>query len=344
MKTKFLSLFASAILLFSASTTCLAVGSPISDANDQLRYLFQYVPNPNPNVKFFYQLGAHIIDSAYFDTQCTLTTNCDTWFYAYKELGWCAYNTNWMESDSSIYVRACDVYSDTVTFGIIDWEYNSLIDGALSSDTYFGFDVDHTLLYPHSDYSDAFEVGEIFMSSPLVQSSHTMSPVYKLDPSFVSADPMFLDHLSTLYRLYIDFDDGNGPQWINLSTTTYHPISYANPGYHVLTTTIRLANDTSVIIKRSNSGFVIGSIPLIPDYEYADLSDMFTGLKVYQFSPNCTLGGDEDRIIFVLSGYNPKSFLKYYTRSVSDLYQKYIVDGHREVLRDFGYTFVIVEW
>ena len=80
MKRQVLRLLASAFLLFAASATGYATG-PITSANNQLRHLFQYVPNPNsPSVKYFYQLGAHIIDSAYFDVQSPLTTNCDTWF------------------------------------------------------------------------------------------------------------------------------------------------------------------------------------------------------------------------------------------------------------------------
>lgn len=318
--------------------------SPITDANNQLRNLFEYVPNPNsPSIKFFYQLGAHIIDSAYFDTQCALPTDCDTWFYAYKELSWCAYDTTWMESDTSVYARACDVYSDTITFGIIDWKYNTLISESLYDGWYFGYDEDNIQLYTLSNYSDAYLIGEIFMSSPLIASSQTSSPVFKIDPSFVFSDIFFWDQIGGFYRLFIDFDDGNGPQMINPSTTTYHPKTYNTAGYHVLKTTVRLANDTSVILKSSNSGFIVSSTPA-PSGDCADLSHLFPGLRVYQYDPLCRNDNTDDKIIFILAGYNPFSIFKTHTRGAAKLRETYLLEGHREVLRQFGYTFVLVEW
>lgn len=344
MKTKIMSLFASVVLLFAASTTGYAIG-PITDANNQLRHLFEYVPNPNsPNVKFFYQLGAHIIDSAYFDTQCSLTTDCDTWFYAYKELRWCAYDTTWMESDTSVYHRAYDVYSDTITFGIMDWKYNTLMPESLYDGLYFGYDESNVQLYTLSDYSDAYLVGEIFMSSPLVASSQTSSPVFKIDPSFVFADLQFFDYLNSLfYKLYIDFDDGHGPQMINPSTTTYHPKTYYTQGYHVLKTTVRLANDTSVVLKSSNSGFIVGSIE-DDSGDWTNLTELFPGLKVYQFDPLCSNDSQDDKIIFILAGYNPSSLIKNKERTPSKLREDYLIAGNRNVLRQFGYTFVLVDW
>ena len=346
MKTKMLHLFASVILMLSVSTTCFAVDpKPITSANEQLRHIFEYVVSPDPDVLFLYQLSAHIIDSAYFDTQCPLTTNCDTWFYAYKELRWCAYDTTWMESDTSVYMRACDVYSDTITFGILDWEYNSLDYDAFYSTDYFDFDLTNNQLIPYSP-TDAspYVVGEIFMSSPLLFSSQTNTPVFKVDPSFVFADLLFFDELGGLYRLFIDFDDGNGPQQINLSTTTYHTITYNVPGYHVLKTTIRQANDTSVIIKSSNSGFKVDSTPAISTQDYTNLSSQFQGLKVYQFDPTCDMGNLDDKIIFILAGYYGGAILKYLTRDVAKLYDDYVRKGDMEILRQFGYTFVLVEW
>lgn len=345
MKRNFLSLLAFMFMMLSSSLTCLAAPSPITDANNQLRHLFEYIPNPNsPSVKFFYQLGAHIIDSAYFDTQCSLTTDCDTWFYAYKELRWCAYDTTWMESDTSVFQRAYDVYSDTITFGIIDWRYNTLMPESLYDGWYFDYDDTNIQLSPRSNYFDAYLIGEIFMSSPLVASSQTSSPVFKIDPSFVFADLQFFDYLNSLfYKLYIDFDDGHGPQQINLSTTTYHPISYSTPGYHVLKTTIRQANDTSVILKSSNSGFLVSSTPASSG-DCTDLSYLFPGLRVYQFDPLCLNDNTDEKIIFILSGYNPKSVFKTHVRNSATLYNDYVVKGNREILRQFGYTFVLVEW
>ena len=344
MKRKILSLLVFMFLMLSSSLTCLATPSPITDANSQLRHLFQYIPNPNsPNVKFFYQLGAHIIDSAYFDTHCPLTTDCDTWFYAYKELKWCAYDTTWMESDTAIYRRACNVYSDTITFGIMDWKYNTLIPESLYDGWYFGYDEDNLQIYTLSNYSDAYQVGEIFMSSPLIASSQTNSPIFKISPQFIFSTNDDLDYMISLYDCYIDFDDGLGPQLVSLSTANYHQVTYSVSGYHVLQTTIRLHSDTSVIVKRSNSGFIVSSTPASLG-DCSDLSHLFPGLKVYQYDPLCHNANTGEKIIFILAGYNPKSIFKTHVRKAATLYNDYIVKGNREVLRQFGYTFVLVEW
>ena len=296
-------------------------------------------------MRFLYQLGSHIIDSAYFSTQCTLTTNCDTWFYAYKELSWCAYDTTWMESDSSVYARACSVYADTVTFGMMNWKYNSLKYSAFSSDVYFNFDLtNNQLISNNSNQTDAYVIGEIFMSSPLVASSQTNSPIFKISPSFIFSTSDDLDYMISMYDCFIDFDDGSGPQLISLSTTNYHQVTYSTPGYHIFQTTIRLHSDTSVVVKRSNSGFVVSSTPAISPQEYTDLSSQFQGLKVYHFNPECNLGMKDDKIIFILAGYNMGTLFNNHIRSVSTLYENYIVKGRREILRQFGYSFVLVEW
>ena len=345
MKKFILKYIVACMLFLCSSFHCYAIDGPITSSNKQLRHLFQYVVNPYPNVKFFYQLGAHVIDSAYYSTQCSLTTDCDTWFYAYKELGWCAYDTTWMESDNSIYLRARDVYSDTITFGIINYQYNTLKYSTLTTSDFFYFDIADTQLISKESYQPkAYNTGEIFMSSPLIATTQTNAPVYKIDPSFVFADLSFLNHMETQYDCFIDFDDGNGPQQIDLLHYNYHSVSYSSPGYHVLRTTIRLHSDTTVIIKQSNSGIVINSTPSISPQEYTDLSDLFSGLKVYQFDPECNMGNKDDKIIFILSGYNPGSVIKNNVRNVSTLYKNYIVDGNREILRQFGYTFVLVEW
>ena len=324
---------------------CCAIG-PITSANQQLRNLFQYTTNPSPDILFLYELGAHIIDSAFYDRNCTLTTNADIWFYAYKELGWCAYDTTWMESDSSVYARACDVYADTITIGIMDWQYQTLSGSALTSDYYFSFDtINNRLNSTNQNQSGAYNKGEIFMSSPLIAASQTNMPIFKVSPSFVFTSSDFWSEYEHDYDCYIDFDDGQGPQQVNLSATSYYPVRYNTTGYHVLKTTIRDRNDTTSIFKSSNSGFVVGSAPALAPSDFMDMSDFFPGLKVYQFNPECNNGltGD-DKIIFILSGYNPRSFYKNNIRSSSALYEKYIVKGHREILRQFGYTFVIVEW
>lgn len=340
---KILPVFFAWMLLAPLTAATASENGPVTEVNLQLRDIFSGLVNPYPSVNYFYELSAHVIDSAYFDVRCSLPTSCNLWYYAYKELMWCAYDTTWMEPDIDVYKRANNIGTDTVFIGIIDVKYLTLDSKAISSGEYFYADTINNILYSQQvDQRPAYHMGEMFMSSPIVTSSNTRQPTFAIDPSFFFIDNALYDSLRLGYSCYINFDDSLGNQLIDMNNASYFHVVYSTGGIKTIKTYI-VDNQSGDTIKSSISEFLIGDMPLDEELEYVDRSSEFHGLYVYEFGPNCSNGMlNPEKYVFILSGYNAKSFLR--NRTVSELHKKYIIDGHRDDLLDFGYKIIIVDY
>ncbi len=62
-----------------ANSITLSAKNSIDTINQQLRTLFGSIPHPS-DVNFCYDMACHLIDSAYYDTNCQLETNANTCF------------------------------------------------------------------------------------------------------------------------------------------------------------------------------------------------------------------------------------------------------------------------
>src|SRR5690606_32350160 len=92
-------------------------------ADSELRALFIPLFNPHPNVKFLYDMKAHIVDSSYFGKMVYDTSNAAQWYRIYEEMYYSAYDTTQFISADSVYSLAYpQLQSDTIGIGIIDWD------------------------------------------------------------------------------------------------------------------------------------------------------------------------------------------------------------------------------
>ena len=152
---------------------------PISDANQQLRVMFSQLDHPT---NFLYERTAHILNEAYFSTNCSITVDHSKWYFAYQEMYNSAKDQTQLLSPDSVVGFAYNYGRDTVSVGIMDFSFCKLISGVLSGHDYFDFDTITGILtrrrYEYSWHQTyPYTQGEIFMVAPIVESTHTSSPI-----------------------------------------------------------------------------------------------------------------------------------------------------------------------
>ena len=79
MKVRISLSFICMIFLNAIMLPVFAEEGPLSEANQQLRNMFSLVNHPT---NFLYDRAAHIIDEAYYNTNCTIPTNYSIWYFA----------------------------------------------------------------------------------------------------------------------------------------------------------------------------------------------------------------------------------------------------------------------
>lgn len=348
MNTKRLIIFL--LLVCLINNLILADEGPVSYANQQLRNMFSQLVH---HTNFLYDRSAHIIDEAYFSTNCSLTTNCSVWYFAYQEMYNSAKDQTQMLPPETVVSMAYNYESDTVSIGIIDYAFDRLRPNVFNHN-YFEFDTVNNILtrriYQNAwDQTDPYTSGEIFMVAPVVEATHTLTPVFSIN------DIVFIDDIvrsqlnSVYYSLKINFNDGSGVHTISsLDTTNYIQVSYPEPGEYEMTTYMYCHDCGDILLKESKSTIIVGNAPtvdILDDYEVTcEQRTEWQDMRVFEYTSNCNYNPEEEKIIFVLAGYNPGSFQKFNKRKPEELYKKYIIDGNMENLPSFGYKFVIVDW
>lgn len=316
----------------------------IQEANQQLRSIFGNLQKPSPTVRIFYDMAAHRVDSSFYSIMCMDTANCDTWYYLYEEIYDAAYDTTTFLNPEDVYNYANSKRIDTLCLGMIDLQYAYLLPGVLNTGDYFYFDVDNNILYDKAEYTfekGPYGQGEIFMTAPLLRSAETLSPIFELGPITIFWDERTRIEDIEMLRCRIDLGDGMGWHYINPVHLNYLDAHYPAKGVYYITTEFLDEHDT--IVKHSVSSVSIYDTKVHDNIKYEECDDAPKGLHVFEIKPNCTYSGEE-KYIFVLSGYNPKSFVNHGIRTFDQLYGKYIDNGNHKILSEYGYTIVLVDW
>ena len=338
------------VLVSAACNFSKAEEGPVSDANRQLRVMFSQLDHPT---NFLYERAAHIINEAYFSTNCNLYADYSIWYFAYQEMYNSAKDQTQMLPPDSVVGIAYNYGPDTVSIGVMDYSFGKLKYGVLSNHDYFEFDTITGILtrrwYDNPRYqTHPYTQSEIFMVAPVVEATHNIAPVFCVN-DIVFTNTNLRSLLNTpYYDMYIDFGDGSGNHTISLTSPTYISVCYPEPGTYTMVTTV-VCHDGEFSTKQSKSTIVVGDEPTIDVLDYYDIHHEeqdweSAGMNVVEFTSNCSYDPTYEKIIFVLSGYNPASFQKYFERRPSDLFQKYIVEGNMTNLPALGYKIVIIDW
>lgn len=255
----------------------------------------------------------------------------------YEEMYNAAFNqTNLILADT-VALHANQFYVDTIPLGVIDYRYvhfpQNILD--IHLDEYYFCDEESNRLLENGGDMSLLHEAEVFMVSPLQRATRTLNPTFVVDMAFIFADPDFINQ-GNKWEAEVDFGDGNGFQHIYANSCI--TIHYHHPGVYQITTRVEIDGNLKTSVSELT---VTDNIPNIDCAYYADPSNI-DGLRTFRFDPNCPT--DKDKLIFILAGYNVKSFINHGIRTPEELYIKYVQKGLLEPLRDFGYTFIIVDY
>jgi hypothetical protein len=337
-------------VLFIFISTCMLITSihihagAIQEANQQLRSIFSNLHRPSSTVRIFYDMAAHRVDSTFYDIMCADTTSCDTWYYLYDEIYNSAYDTTTFLTPKSVLNYAQAKWVDTLCLGMIDLQYAYLLPEALTSEEYFKFDLENNVL--HDPLELTFEngpygLGEVFMTAPLLKMSETLNPTFVISPATIFWDDSTrVENMEDL-ECRINLGDGMGWHYINPLQQNYLEAIYPSQGTYYITT--EFVKNDGTIIKHSISSIYVSGTKDYQNIDYQECMDVPEGLRVFEIAPNCRYDHN-DKYIFILAGYNPMSFVNHGVRSFNKLYEKYVDHGNHEILLDYGYSIVLVDW
>jgi hypothetical protein len=328
------------VFLFIGQATITKAQSPIfRDMVAELRKTFAGCTNPNPSVKFFYDLTPHETDSVYFGNNVSDTSNVNIWYYLYREMYYAAYDTTIRTKDSIVFDNAWNYLSnDTIPLAIMDYKYNLLDSGALDTNIFFDKDTILGLLTdkvgrPYAPYT----IQNIFAGSPLDFESDHANPIFMVDPAFIFADAPGLGCNTCIWPnhdIKIDFNDGTGWHIFSQTSKSYYRPSYTSTGVKMIKFGL-FNTSTGSLVKYSNATFRITSTTT---FKAADSTIRFIeGLTVGIYS-GCEGVGNKKFVLY-LEGMDPLN-----NRNVDEIYSDMIKGDTIEQLKNFGYNFMVVNF
>lgn len=299
----------------------------------QLRHLFQYAYNTNPQVKFFYDMAAHFVDSAFFNDYVTDTSNVDNWYNLYKEMYYMAYDTTLYQTAATVYTNVNPVLqSDTIPIGLMDWDYNLLRPGTLDTDIYFTFDTVNNQVHSVGGNSP-YDIHCTFAGSTLRKDYPFTNPVFTIHPAWIFKDAG-KNYGAPGVAFKIDFGDGSGWHQFNDYQIQYYQAHYGGGGVKTVRYGIFVNN---VLKKYSLSSFFISTddnaVAPTTVYNLPGLT-----ANVFDPDPGCNLNVEKKYVIYV-EGFDPLN-----SRHASQIYDEMIKSTYMSQLKNFGYSFVIVDW
>lgn len=346
------------LLLFGICVCCTS-GLFANDSitwNSLLQQLFVDLSHPT---NFLYDRTIHVLEEEYFSNDCELIADYNKWYYAYDEMYNAAKDTSLLLHPNQVVELAYMCARDTLQIGIIDLEFARLKEDALTSDIYFDLSVEEGKLLDRprarnnnntapSDPSaeNPYTIHNIFMVSPTLPSTATLNPVFKIGEMSFITDSTLINYVDGNLQLFIDFGNGDGAHEIHLQENPQINVVYPDTGTYIIEAQVFL---NGVPMKRSSSSIFVDNGLTAENLDELGIvtrdGASFDGLKVFEYSSNCSNFAAEEKIIFIAAGYNPLSFSKKLgERDALHLYEKYVIDGKLQNLISLGYRIVIVDW
>jgi len=338
MKKK-LSLIIVLLVCLLGARQAVAQNEALDSINLQLRQLFSPLSRPSPSRLFLYDMAAHVTDSVYYQMHCSDTSNTDVWYKVYSEMYQSAYDTTAFVHPNTLFWRGNSFTGDTIPIGIMDYSFFVFKPDALTTGTYFTFDTVNTHLvdkvvrpgYPYN-------ISQLFIAAPLVQSAVFSNPVFRIDPQFILSD-MFTQSNFSGGELRIDFGDGHGWVVFDPAVVTHHQVEYTDVTDIVIKVAI-YPKKGGEPIGTSTTKTLVGSTPQIPP----DKTLHFPGLTVGVYNSCNSTGIYSGKTILYLSGFDLLDFIPSLNRTPAQIYSERLAPEKIIALRNLGYNFMVVDW
>lgn len=325
---------------------------PLRDIDSQLRVFFSPLCVPDTG-RFLYEMSSHVVGEGYFTDNSTDTLINDTWYKLYEEFRKMAYDTTWLLRHDTIYNRSTNFGKDTIVMDMMCYNFYTLHDSALVTDTFFNFDTtNYTIsdkfpceLYPYIN-------NRVFASCPTDYYLPYKEVTYRIDENFIFHD-QWNDFAANNWMLEIDFGDGGGWQSYPIiagGMPHHYDAIYPTSGSAYIHTRV-LDPMTGMYIMSSYSEVLVPnrSKPLQPSWKKS-----LPGVDIGVYDPCEESGEPLKKVIIVVEGYDPANNFPNFTpgqtgglrgnRSTPEIYQSMIANPGIDELRNFGYTFVVIDW
>lgn len=318
-----------------------AQGNPFHAVDSMLRAFFSPICVPDTG-QFLYEMSSHVLKQSYFSDNSTDTLSVNSWHKLYEEMRKMAWDTSIMEPVDSIYKWAHLFQKDTIVMDIMCYNYYTLHDSALVTDSFFNWDTTNFTIsdkYPCELFP--FVENRVFASCPSENYLPYNAVTYRIDQDFIFHD-QWNDFATRGWHIEIDFDDGNGWQSFPITMggmADHYDAYYSSPGYKYIKTRV-LDPMTGMYIMSSIAQVEAPSKPKPPE---PALKISFPGIDVAAYFPCEESGEPFKKVIIAVEGYDPSNNF-FGNNTAADVYAELIQGPELDDLSNFGYTFVAIDW
>ena len=323
-----------ALLLTLMSAFLPGHASAQTPVNADLRSVFGPLTPPNPGPLFLYDMVLHTTDDAYYVPLCYDTNNADNWWDMYDEMQQSAYNLSLLQPDSILMPTGPELSSQDVRIGIMDYQYNRFRADAFDSLGEYFFWTDDTVMDMTTRATSPYETGNVFAVSPAIKTLVWKQTRWHLDPAMLFTDIAGSPYYTTANNFRIDFDDGTGWHYFNLSSAIVYAASYKT-GMHQLRA--ELVDQAQRVIKHSESAFEAKGMEFTARTGFETVGSE----EVSVWAPCTDATFKRKKIVIYVEGIDPLN-----DRTAAIIYSDMVRQRNPglEDLRNYGYEFWVVDW
>lgn len=288
-------------------------------------------------------------DSTFYQNNSPDTNNVFVWNVLYEEMYFSAHDTTWMETVEDITNYPYQFSGDTIVMGIMDYDFYYFLPGVLNSGSYFTFDELGNQLFDHPNpISSPYGRSNIFAAAALKQDSYFSNPVFRIDPNMFFTDNANAPIYTDPQALRIDFGDGTGWHYFDMSQTSHYEAFYDEAGQVIIRVEVfdwlldRAIKGSNCEISIMQNRTMVKPDELI----------FIPGLNVGAYH-SCEDTEDQNRkVVIYLEGFDPLDFIPSQNNTIEKNYDKMIAgegqypgdEKYIGELQNFGYSFYVVDY
>ena len=323
----------------------------------------------NPNATLFYDYAAHFVDEKWWAPNCPDKVTAELWSVLYEEVWYCQYDTTQLPRIWNFYENALKHGKDTAAIGLIDFSFNRLKSDALTSDKYFLADDNDNLVdnfkftflgdpqvddpddttlygvdpanvqqptYRNSTGESPYLHDEVFSANVFKEKFLYKNVTFKIDPNLLFIGAEQLTDYVVDFSLRIDFGDGNGWQIVDHTQSSFETINYNSNGTKSLKVGLFDVGGTKLRESKTEIVILSNDTKVPPDLIVYNANGLEVGMYRGCGDPNDP--NFREKFIIYVEGFDPL-----FDNDVSDIYG-HIANQNLVLLRNHGYTFMVVNW
>lgn len=311
------------------------------EPNKELRRVMQNVTPDPADVEFLYDMSMHIAEDKFFVAHSYDTSNTDNFFFMYEEMYYSAYDTTLMERPEDLANRALNYKTDLVPIMIFNYDYLTFNQAALNSADYLTFDTVNDILLNHpSPIGSPFHLNQVFAAATAIDNQYFKTCTFVVDPGFIMYDQR--NSYKAGYELWIDFADGNGPIKFDQSITTHHKVTYPVEGDYTLEVFLVPPDGSTPVNTSRFKRRTQTSEETVPPDQTLTIGGINAG--IYWACSGSAADPADTKFVILLEGIDLLDFIPALNRDVARIYNEKIAEENLAQLRNFGYSFIVVDW